>query len=256
MQFAIIDKALQVAAETPADVLEMLKHYRLDILQHADALASGHLVHTVPGGKDGGQWFAITSVLGSEWAAPYLARLAHLTGYTGPVPAIECPRYPGSIAAHHLQHTHIVESATLGSDGFVFRGYVHSQDWNGRTARDRYAARFAECVREGVGATKTEPEFLPVGNGGLLKRNPNYLRRHAPHPAASSASVLGAIYQWWLDAKATPGQRGIIARCMANHHTVCPRDDLGSYFLRMYDAGYRVDWGAPLVSFTEFAGKQ
>ena len=253
MQFKIEDKALHVTAETPREVLEMVKHYRLDVLEHADALASGHLVHVCPPGKDGGEWFAVSSQLGPEWLAPYMARIQHLTGYTGHLADMPGPRYPAGYA-DNLCHTHIVQTATVSSVGAHFHGFIHSGDWNGKTAAQRYQAYFDECVRAGMGDTKQEREFLEVGNGGLLKRNPNYMRRHAPNAAAASAAVLECLLQHWLDRYATPGQRDIIARCMANHRTVCKNDGMGAYFLRMYDQGYRVGWDLPLVSFDEFKG--
>jgi hypothetical protein len=253
MRFSIVDKALHVSSDTPLEALEIIKHYKLDTLQHAEALGTGQLTHICKPGRNNGEWFAVSSVLGADWIAPYLKRLVHLTGFPGPVPRIPGPKYPGGYA-ENLCHTHIVESVTLGEFGLEFHGFVHSADWNGRTAAQRYQACFDECVREAVGDTKREPEFVHVGNGGLMRHNPNYLKRHAPHPAATSARILECLMSWWLENRATPCQRDIIAQCIANHRTVCPRDGMGEYFLRMHDQGYRTSWGGPLVSFDEFKG--
>jgi hypothetical protein len=228
----------------------MVKHYRLDMVECTAAILSGSLHHVCPPGRDNGEWFEVSYILGPEWFKPYADRLQHWTGYAGPIPAIDSPRYPGGYA-ENLCHTHLVTLAVMSSHGFQFSGFIHSADWNGKTAAQRFRGYFAECVSAAVGDAKREPEFFELSNG-LLKRNPQYLRRHAPHPAASSAGIFGALLQWWTDSQATPGQREILARCAANHRTVCPRDELGAFLLRNYEPGYRVDWSAPLVTLEQF----
>lgn len=253
MKFAILDKALHITSETPAEGLEMIKHFRLNPLDHLQALTTGELSHVCPGGRDNGEWFAVSASLGPDWIRPYLDKIKHWTGFEGELPAIACPRYPSGYCVN-LCHTHIVESAEMSSDGFTFHGYIHSSDWNGRTAAQRYHSLFADYIAENVGERKSESEFIGVGNGGLFKRNPNYPKRYAPNARATSAEVFQALFDWWLSNRATPGQRDIVARCIVNHRTVCKNDALGAYLLRTYDHGYRVSWGEELITFDQFKG--
>lgn len=252
MKFAIVEKALHVSAETSREVLEMIKHYSLDTLAHVENIASGTLTKVCKPGRENGEWFAVSCELGPEWVAPYLKRLEKLTGYAGPVPVIPAPRYPGGYC-ENLCHTHIVETATVSSDGYTARGFVHSQDWNGKTAAQRYRAHFADYVSESIGGRKSEPQYIRMNNG-WLKENPNYLKRYGAHAELSSALLFGCLLQWWTDTQATPGQREILRKCDENHRTVCPRDSLASYLFRSYEPGFRVSWESPLVSFDEFKG--
>lgn len=252
MKFTVINKALKITAESPREVLEMIKHYSLDTLAHVEAIASGHLVHIVgPGKRDNGEWFPVSHTLGAEWLAPYMKRLQDMTGFSGHIADRPGPRYPSGYCVN-LCHTHIVESASISSVSYTARGFIHSQDWNGRTAAQRYKEAFAGYVAANMGDVKREPEYIRMDNG-WLKENPNYLKRHAPHAAPKSAAVFECLFNAWLEKYASEEQRQIVTRCMANHHTVCPRDGMGEFFLRSYDRGYRVDWGGPLVSFEEFA---
>jgi hypothetical protein len=250
MQFKIANKALQVTAEDPKEVIELLKHRGMKIEEHIDALSNGSLTVTFPAGKDNGEWFEVASTLGPEWISPYLERLRNLVGYAASVPTMPAPRYPEGYCVN-LQHTHIVTDSWMNGDGFVFTGFVHSRDWNGRTAAQRYQKYFDERVRSAVGDTKREPEFITMNNG-WMKRNPNYLKHHAPHPACTSAPVLDNLLQWWLAERATPGQRDIVLGEIANHRTVCKSDSLGSYYLRKYERGFRLKWDGPLVTMDEF----
>jgi hypothetical protein len=254
MRFDLINGALHIQSETSPEVLEMIKHYKLDPLTHIEALSTGSLLHVAQSTRrDNGQWFAVSADLGAEWMAPYLAKLTQWTGFAGEVPSIAGPRYPGGYAVN-LCHTHIVESMHMGSHGFTFAGYLESQDWDERKAADRAPPYFRECVSGAVGDTKQEGEFIEFGNGGLLRRNPNYMKRHYPHAAASSALVFECLLQWWIATHATPGQRDILAQCLANHRTVCKGDTLGAYLLRSYERGYRLTWGGELVTLEAFKG--
>lgn len=251
MKFAIVDKCLQIQAETPAEVLETLKHFRLDIAAHVDAIASGMLTHTAkPGSRDNGEWFACDYTAPPEFLAPYFARLQKLTGYAGPIPSIDAPRYEGHCV--NLCHTHIVETASISPAGYRARGFICSADWNGRTAAERAPGNFAEYICEKLGDTRRESEFIEIGNGGLLKRNPNYLKRHAPHAALTNVPLFSAVLQWWIDTQATQAQKDVLQTCDTNHRSVCKNDALGAHLIRSYDDGYRVAWDKPLISFAAF----
>lgn len=256
MQFQIIDNVgLQITAETTAEVKEVIGHYKLDVMLYIESLSTGHVVHIHRAGKrDNAAWFKVSSFVPAEWIKPYMDKLQHITGYSGPIPSVEnAPRYPDSARCVNLCYTHLVSDARIGPDGMVFDGYMHCGDWNGKTADARAPALFAEYVRAGLGATKLEPEHIRLGNG-LLKENPNYLHRYAPHAACTSASVLQCLLTWWLDTHATDGQKDVMSKALANHKTVCKTDTLGSWLIREYQ-GLRTSWESDgLVTFEHFKG--
>ena len=257
MKFKIIEDGLglEITAETGKEVMELLKHlYSFGdslsekVLKYARNIAEGSLTlaQRVTGRRkeEGARWFAHEYTAEPKWLQPYMDRLKRDTGYDGPIPTIEPgPRYTGYVT--NLCHTRIIERSRISPDGYTAWGYDEAGPWNGKTAEQYSASKFAEYVCEDIGDRRHEPEYIPVsghGGAGLLKHNPNYLKRHYPHPAAKNHVVYNALLQWWLDNAATPGQRDVVQRALACHRTVCKNDTLGEWLLRSYANGWRVAW--------------
>jgi hypothetical protein len=242
--------SLTFTAETTAESVEIVKHFRLDTLSCINGIQSGNLTHcAVPSNRDHSSWFAVSHQLGREWVAPYFAKLASITGWDGAdMPTIPAPRYPGGYCVN-LCHTHIVESATIDASGYAAAGFVSCGDWNGATGQDRAPRLFAEYLTESLGHRPSEPEFIEVGNGGLLRRNPNYLRRRPVQPRLTSAPLFDCLWQHWLTHHATSGQRDIAEKADALHRGVCRNDSQASFLIRSYDNGFRLAWDAPIVEY-------
>jgi hypothetical protein len=255
MKFQIDNGTLQIVAESGAESLEIVNHYKIDPLKNLQEIAAGSLAHTdKPSGRDNPQWFEVSRHVDPAFFAPYAALLQRWTGFADIIPEIDAPKYPGGYCVN-LCHTHIVERATMSADGFTFWGYCTGSEWNGNDPETYANRKFAEYVAAAVGHVKQEREFIELNNG-LLKRNPNYMRRHAPEPRATSAVVFEALLQWWLASHATEGQKQIVAAASQNHKTVCKRDTLGDWLIREYAPGWRVAWDGPgaLVSIADFVG--
>ncbi len=254
MKFKLLSaNELEITAETPAEVREVIKHYGLDPFQYPEAFTSGVLtyVHSERG-RDNAAIFAGSVELVSQWTAPYERRLRSLTGYTGPFGGI----FGVPILAYgpNLCHTFLPTQAYILQGGsLLVSGFQWAADWNGRDAAERAGLLFADYVQQEVGARKSEPEYIAANEAGtLMRRNPNYLKRYAPHPEATNARFFNHIVQWWLDEKATPGQRELVAKALACHRTVCNNHSLGAWLLRSYENGWRTSWEGPLVTFEEF----
>ena len=110
-----------------------------------------------------------------------------------------------------------------------------------------------DYVREGVGARKSEPEFIEL-SGGLLKRNPNYLKRHAPHVACTSEPIFARLLQWWADTHATPAQKQILADAENAHKTTISKNGrLSELLMRSYDGAFTTSYAPHTrVTFEEF----
>lgn len=255
MKFALQGKDLLVTAENPEEVKEVIKHYSLDVFQYVSAVSTGFLQYTSKARRrDNAQWFTLEAQIGPEWLTPYMDKLRHITGYTGPIPTIEdAPRY-GWHHIDYLCHTHIVEKAQISPLGYLASGFLECGDWNGKLAADRAMPYFVGCIKSGLGDTKHEPEMICLNNG-LFKKNPNYMKQHAPHPAAKSLAIFLAIFNWWRTEVATPGQREALDqaeeayRCISKSKTAFVESLMRGYsgFHKAYtndSSGY--------VTFTQF----
>lgn len=183
---------LFIADQSPEDVHELLKFFRLKITDHLPELTAGHMEYLSKA-----SWFEVSTILGAEWLAPYLKKLGEFTDT--PVP--EMTPLPWNEYNWSICHTHLVEKAWFEDGCYVSEGYIIGREWNGQTAEVRAERNYAEYVRDFVGATKQEPEFIDKGYGRESK-NPNYMKRHYPHPEFSSKNLFLTL----LKATATPAQ--------------------------------------------------
>jgi hypothetical protein len=256
MKFEVIaaGKGLQITAENPAEVRTVIQHFKLDPFEYVEGIGTGSLVYVekASGYQGTAEWHALTASLGPEWLAPYMDRLQRVTGYAGPIPTLELAATDWQPSGWLLSHTHHVDRASISPEGAQVHGYKMAGEWNGRTAAQYAVQLFVEYVRKDIGDEKREPEYIRLGNG-LLKENPNYLKRHAPHAALTNSRLFGALVQWWMDTHATPGQRETLEKAFATYKTVCKTASLGEWLIREY-SGYRLTWESGVISFEQFKG--
>jgi hypothetical protein len=253
MQFELHSPDLLIRATDAREVAEICDHFRLDITKHTDMLIEGRMTHVVLGAKR--PWFHLFADVGFEFLQPYYDLLKKVTGYDGPAFEIAAPRYPGNHCVN-LCHTHIVADAAISAAGYHAECFIQAGDWNGQPASWHAPRNLAGYLREALGATKQEPEFIE-GVAGWVRRNPNYARvRHAPHPACTSTKLFEAIFGHWLEAHATPEQRELWAQGDACYRGVC-RDTLASSMLRNYSNDFHINGYKDRVTFEQFqaAGK-
>jgi hypothetical protein len=254
MLFQLVDdgRALQVTAQTAAEVREVIEHCKLDPFSCVEAFSSGTLVHKLQAWKrDDARWFEVNCLKGPEWLEPYMGWLRDKLGYTGPIPEIDpAPRY--NRYAKNLCHTHIVTRAKLSPLGHWALGYICAGDWNGKTAAQRAVINFEDYVEEGLGDRYHEPEYIGVSRdgSGLLKKNPDYTKWHAPKPAFKNDAIFEALVRWWLDNAARPAQKQALQEAFNNYVTkVSKRGRLGEWLMREhggvyrhYEAGGHITW--------------
>lgn len=249
MKFNLINKALQIQCETSREVIEAIEHYRFDIAEHVEAIANGALsIVRKSSRRDNGAWFECEYVAPFSYLAPYFDKLEKITGYCGGIPTIDAPCYDRKST---LCHTHIVDRAQITPEGFYAHGFVESGDWNGKTAEERAPVQFREYIVADIGDTKHEPEYIHLNNG-LLKPNPNYLKRHYPHAALKSRLLWACLWDWWVVNHATPAQKTIIEQSEKNHKSVCKTESISDYLMRSYENEFRITWGDPIVTFEDF----
>lgn len=244
---------LAIEATTTKEVDELCKHLRLDVMRHIDDLVAGRMTHVVSGAKR--PWFHIFADVGFEFLQPYYDLLTKVTGYTGPAFEIAAPRYPGSYCVN-LCHTHIVVDAAIDATGYRTECFIQAGDWNGQPAAWHAPRNLAGYLRAGLGATKSEPQYIRLGNN-MLKENPNYLKTHAPHPACTSVKLFEALMEHWLERCANESQRELWAQGDACYRTVC-RGSLASSMLISHADGFHIENYKRTVPFAEFhaAGKE
>lgn len=194
---------LFTADQSPEDVHELLKFFKLSITEHLTELVAGHMeyLHKAP-------WFEVCTILGSEWLAPYLKRLEIFTDT--PVP--DHTPLPWNEYDWPICHTHLVTKAWFEDGCYISEGYIRSQDWNGQSAEVRADKNYVEYVRDFVGHTMQEPEYI-MGNYGRKCKNPRYLLINRAKPALNSKRLFTAL----LKATATPGQLAAFERYSVDH---------------------------------------
>lgn len=238
MKFTHSGHILTILADTPADGVEICKHFRLSIEDHVTSLAS--VMHI--SGDEERPWFAVSADIGMKWLAPYYTLLEKVTGCAGPFD-IEHPdlRYSRHM---HLCHTHIVDRAWIDAEGYHATGFIRAEDWNGQSAAQRAMINFKEYVTKALGAEEVQHEFLQLDNG-LYKKNPNWgCGRSKVFPQATHKLLFELLVQHWLEKHATPEQFNAWRRGEDCYRKVCKTSTLAERFLispyddRIYTNGY------------------
>jgi hypothetical protein len=204
---------LHFTAESSADVVALCARFKPfnlelpeELVKYADAIRLGSLV--VEDGSEKRPYFRIETALDVEWLEPYAKRLRSWVGW-GELEQVEL-EFPCLVRP--LCHTHSVTRAFLDGGHLCFEGYQQASEWNGKAAHVRAEKMFLDYVQEDIGARKQEPEYIGIngGGGGLLKRNPNYLRRNPPHPHLSHAGLFNALFSWWRANRASDAQKRLL----------------------------------------------
>jgi hypothetical protein len=206
---------ITVVAESPAEIVEVAKHFRLldtskpeDVLKLAEMMAAGTYTHEVRSEKR--PWYEVQVALDYPFTAPYLDGLAKLTGcddLASNFPDMDLlDRYP-----HKLGHTHTVTAIALEGMHVVATVLITSEDWNGKKAAERAEPMAERYLAAEIGTTKHEPEFI-ANNNGTFSHNPNYLRQNKPEPGLGCSWLWDAMVSHWLEHRATDQQRDIIRR--------------------------------------------
>lgn len=213
---------MTVVAETPAEVVELAAHFRIfdkenpdDLVAMAEAIKAGTLTYVSQSSKR--PWYRVESALDHEFSEPYEKWLARLVSHDATLPALDLtPIHP-----RRLCHTHITDTAWIEDGHIQFTGFVNSEDWNGKTAADRAFSTALDYTAEDFGTRQHEPEYIGIKQrgGGLMKRNPNYLKRHPARPAASCEWLKSALFDWWMKNHATDEQRAIINGAASLSHS-------------------------------------
>ena len=203
---------LAITAENAGEVESLIDHFRLfrdlsnvDTLQaRIAALQSETLTHVI--GTDKRPMYETGGTLGAEFLKPYKDWAARNFGYRGPFPDLEIPRKWGG-----LIHTNYQSRIWIEFESICYESFVSAEPWGRfKLAQDRADHLARDYIAEEFGMRRLEPEYIDAGRG-LMRRNPDYLKRHAATPAASNARLKRAFFDWWKVECATEEQRNIIA---------------------------------------------
>lgn len=255
MKFSFLSPDLHIHATTGQEIAELCKHFNLPIEKHVDDLIKGSMTYVASGAKH--PWFelgafAAAASVSFDFLKPYYDRLKTITGYDGPAFAVsDCRlRYGGRRSNNNLCHTHIVTDAFIDENGYHAHGFIRSQDWYGKTAAERAPVGFNGYLREHLGHTKSEPEYERLNNG-LLRENPNYMKRHAPEPAAASEAVFEVIFDYWLDNHASKAQVELYDAAADCYATVVKSSSLAAGLMKTVRE-FHVDGYSRIVTFDQF----
>ncbi len=250
--------SLVVTAETPAEVMEVWQHYRLDsgtpegVLKMAEAIQAGRYIHTTqphPTRK----WFDVDVYL-NRALNPYWALLKRMTGFdVGVNPESSFPDTNlTSLYPNRLGFTHITDSIAIEDGAIHAHVYIQAQDWNNRDAATNVQRNADDYVMEQVGKRKHEREFITAGNGHMVA-NKNYLKRHQAEPGLGAPWLWTVVFAWWRANHATEGQRRLLDAIDALKSRAGDRDydirkgggeeaTLVGYSMYALDPAGKVDW--------------
>jgi hypothetical protein len=208
---------VMIRAESEAEVKEVADHFRLfkdDVRGLVAALDAGTLTHRLTAYSSLGnryRWFEVHGSLDIEFSEPYLALLVNRTGLDtgGILPDLD-------LQGPTLRHTHYAVRVWIEQGHICFIAYDSATEWNGRDAATNAEAYVSDYLKEAFGVRHHEPEFI-ANRAGTYSRNPNYLKRHRPKPAASNKILKDALFQWWLGNHANEAQRAVIASAVQCH---------------------------------------
>lgn len=202
--------SLTITAETKAETLEVIKHFRLfdtdteqGVLAMAEALGQPlPFVHKSEPKKR--FWYDYESALDYEFTKPYADLLEKITGHTGQLPDLDLtPHHP-----RRLCHTHITSEARLEQGHICYTGIVQAEAWNGMTACDHGLNMLEDYMAEDFGFRRFEREYIERGN--IMVRNPNYLKRHKAQPGLGAPWFWAVLFDWWRKNHASPEQSRIL----------------------------------------------
>lgn len=203
---------LEFVAETAQEVGNLIKHFRLfpdvskveTLKARIAALESGTYRHTI--GTDKRPAYAVNGCLGAEFSAPYVEWMKRDLGHDGPLPDLELARKWGG-----LIHTNYQARVYTQGGHICFEAFTTSEPWNGKDAQDYAESCVVDYIGEEFGTRYREPEMIQAGRSGMMKRNPDYLKRHRATPQASNATLKRAVFAWWLERHANAAQRAVVA---------------------------------------------
>lgn len=201
---------LEIKAENALEVSKLIDHFRLfrgdtvEALQaRITALQSDSLSYVE--GTEKRPMYAVETSLAWDYSKPYAEWMEKNLGYVGTLPDLDIPRQWDG-----LKHTNYQAELRLQGEHICFLTYVSSEPWAGKDAQTYAERRAVDYIEEEFGERYHEPEFIQAGNANFMKRNPNYLKRRRPTPAASNARLKRALFTWWLDTQANEEQRAIV----------------------------------------------
>lgn len=233
MQFKLIPRFpdgggdMEITASTAAEVVQLIDHFRLFsskdpakqselAVLKANAIVQGFYSYTAyADGREGPNvkrepraWYISRVILDQKWLEPYVNMLRKCTGCTQPLPSmlLKHPR--------RLCHTHLTDWVQLiGGDAPYVEAmvYVETEPWYNMTAVEHADFRARECVCNEVGYTPSEPQYIPYGDRGLYKLNPDYGKRRPPMPGLCASWLWEPIIAYWQQHYITDAQKELLA---------------------------------------------
>lgn len=209
---------LLFVAETTAEVVELVKHFRLlnkddpeSLVEIAAIITAGKLEHLDKVRENSlgkHAWYAVETTVKPDFLKPYARLLEQRTGFKGLDDICldltkACP--------DRLCHTHITDTVELRGGTLLVSGFINAQDWNGKAAVDRAFINFEDLVNEDYSTRPPVPEFVQTGNG-QYSRNPRYATGYKPalQPSATCEWLFEVLFKWWFDNAASEAQRTML----------------------------------------------
>jgi len=177
----------------------------LDVADWARTISSSNPL-VVRLGNEERPFHVVTDRAPADLVAPYFALLEKLTGYAGEFPRgleIKPQGYP--ILGTTL-------SACLWDRELRYTVVRQAEVWNGMTSQEHAIYCVQREINEALGYQERVREYIPIGNGGTYKINPDYgtARRPEVQPRVTAKWLWEPMAEWWWENKATEAQKDLL----------------------------------------------
>jgi hypothetical protein len=239
---------LDITAETKEEVVEIIHHFKLDLLSHAHVIGQDTFTYTENAPwRNNGQWFHEHVLVQPEFTKPYRDLVERWTGYEGPWD-IELP--PTGRYGNKLGHTHYLLEIRLKPDGVAHHKLIlNACDTEKASAHARAGHYAKDMANLWWGERIHHHEYVQNGSGHMV-RNPHYMKVEPPTPRLNNTVAARAMFNWWLTNVANEAQR----ECWAasnNLHQKNTRTDTVDGLMR-FDTVIRRDWEKDFLTPEQF----
>lgn len=240
---------LHITAETKHEVVDIIKHFKLDLMTHAKFIGQDSFTYTEVAASNGnGQWYHELALVQPEFTKPYQQLVEKWTGYEGPWDLKLPCGTPYSDSP--LGYTHYPLEIHLKADGVCHHKMIlQSCDWNGRTGGARAQVRARDMAENWWGDRPHNPEYIH-DSYGHIRKNPKYLQHESPVPKLTNNKVARTMFHWWLANVANERQKAHWAASDALNKKNTSTDTVDN--LMRFDNVIRADWEKNFLTAEQF----
>lgn len=240
---------LHITAENKNEVVDIIQHFKLDLLTHAGYLGQDSFTYTeVAAPRGNGQWYHELVLVQPHFIEPYRDLVEKWTGYEGPWDLkLPCG---SAYSDSPLGCTHYPLEVHLKPDGIChYQMILQSADWYEKTGAARARVMALDMANNWWGFRPHHYEYIH-DDRGHVRRNPKYMQHESPIPRLTNVKVARTMFRWWLANLANEAQKAHWAASDELHRENTRTDTVDG--LMRFDTVIRADWEKNFLTAEQF----